>query len=156
MNAKRQVLLTQKGLEELKKEYQDLKEIKRPRVVERLTESRDMGDLTENSEYTAARQDLAFIDKRISELEEILGNAKVVKFSNKAEKKVSIGTKVTLKDGNKKTTYMIVGDWEADPLKNKISPSSPIGKALVGKKVEDKVEVQAPAGKVKYQILEIK
>lgn len=155
MNTKQKVLLTQEGLEELKKEHQQLKEIKRPRVVERLTESRDMGDLTESSEYTAARQDLAFIDKRISELEEILKNAKVVKSSQRGKKKVAIGTKVTLKDGDKKALFTVVGDWEADPLKNKISPSSPIGKALMGKKAGDKVEVKIPAGKVEYKILKI-
>lgn len=152
----RKVLLTQEGLEALKKEHQELKEVKRPKAVKRLTEARDMGDLTESSEYTAARQDLAFMDKRISELEEILKTAQVVKSSKKGEKKVMIGSKVTLEGGKKKVIYMVVGDWEADPLKNKISFSSPIGKALMGKKTGDRVEVRAPAGKVTYQVLEVK
>ena len=156
MADKNRVVLTQEGLEALKREYQKLVKIDRPRAVERMVEARNLGDLTENSEYTAARQDLAFIDGRISELEEILKTAKAVKLSSKRKKEVSIGSKVTLKNNKKQVIFTIVGDLEADPLKNKISLSSPLGKALIGKKVGDKVNVQAPAGKITYQVLEIK
>ena len=157
-NQKDKVVLTQEGLAALKKEYQELVEIKRPKAVKRMVEARNMGDLTENSEYTAARQDVAFIDKRISELEEILRTAKVVRFSNKGKKKVTIGSQVKLdpEGERKKIIFKIVGEWEADPTKNKISTSSPLGKALIGRKVGEKVEVQAPAGKIIYKILEIK
>jgi len=155
MDKKQEVLLTQEGLKELKKEHQELTEVKRPKVVKRLAAARDMGDLSENSEYSAARQDLSFIDQRIFELEEILKKAKVAKISNKGGKKVGIGSKVTLKEGKEKTIFTIVGDWEADPLKKRISFSSPIGKALLGKKKGDKVEVDVPAGKINYQILAI-
>lgn len=151
-----EVVLTQEGLEALKKEYQELTKVKRPKAVERMVDARDMGDLTENSEYTAARQDLAFIDGRISELEAILKTARVVKSSRKGNHKVTVGSKVTLRTNKKKVVYAIVGEWEADPTKNKISLSSPLGKALIGKKVGVKVEVQAPAGKATYQVLEIK
>lgn len=152
----KKVVLTKEGLEALKREYQKLIKVKRPKAVERMVEARNMGDLTENSEYTAARQDLAFIDGRISELEEILKTAKVVKSSGKAKEKVTVGSKVTLETNKKKVVFTIVGEWEADPAKNKISLSSPLGKALVGKKVGNRIEVQAPAGKTTYQILEIK
>lgn len=155
MVKKDEVVLTQEGLKALKKEYQELAKIKRPKAVERMVEARDMGDLAENSEYTAARQDLAFIDGRVSELEAILKTAKVVK-SSKDKKEASVGSKVTLKINKKKVVFSIVGEWEADPTKNKISSSSPLGKALVGKKVGDEVKVEAPAGKITYQILGIK
>ena len=155
MKKQQEILLTEKGLKELKKEHQELVKIKRPKTVERLKEARDMGDLSENTAYSTAKQDLSFIDERISELEEILKRAKVVKVSNKGEKKVGIGSKVTLKDGKEKTVFTIVGDWETDPLKKRISFSSPIGKALMGKKRGKKIEVDVPAGKINYQILEI-
>lgn len=151
--------MTPEGLRALKREYQELVEVKRPKAVKRMVEARNMGDLTENSEYTAARQDLAFIDRKISELEKILKTAKVAKMLNKKDKgkrKATIGSEVTLKDDKKKIVFKIVGEWEADPAKNRISSASPLGKALIGKGVGDKVEVQAPAGKVTYRILEIK
>lgn len=156
MVQKNKVILTQEGLKALKKEHQGLQTVKRPKTLKRMVAARDMGDLTENSEYAAARQDLAFIDRRIAELEEIFKKAQVVKSSAKGNDKVAIGSKVILKNNNEKVVFTIVGDWEADPLKNKISFSSPLGKALLGKKKGNKVDVQAPAGKAIYQILEIK
>ena len=156
MVRKNKVILTQEGLKALKKEHQGLQTVKRPKTLKRMVAARSMGDLTENSEYAAARQDLAFIDRRIAELEEIFKKAQVVKPSAKGSDKVAIGSKVTLKIDNKKVVFTIVGEWEANPSKNKVSSSSPLGKALMGKKTRDKVEVQAPAGKVIYQILEIK
>ncbi|MBL7159598.1 transcription elongation factor GreA [Candidatus Microgenomates bacterium] len=155
MKKQQEILLTQEGFKELKKEHQELVKVKRPKTVERLKDAREMGDLSENTAYSTAKQDLSFIDQRISELEEILKKAKVVKTPNKGEKKVGIGSKVTLKDGKEKTVFTIVGDWEADPLKKRISFSSPIGKALMGKKKSAKVEVDVPAGKINYQILAI-
>jgi transcription elongation factor GreA len=148
------VLLTAEGLEEIKKEYNDLVNVKRPEAVSRLAGARDLGDLTENSEYTAARQDLAFIDGRISELEVILHDAKLISASQ-VKGQVEVGCKVTLKINGKTDTFTIVGEWEADPLKKKISNASPLGRALLSKKVGDKVEVEAPAGKVTYTILAI-
>ena len=156
MVQKNKVILTQDGLKALKKEHQRLQTVKRPKTLKRMVEARNMGDLAENSEYTAAREDLAFIDRKIVELEEILRTAQVVKSSAKGDGKVTVGSKVALKIDKKKVVFTIVGDWEADPLKNKISFSSPLGKALLGREKGDRVEVQAPAGKTTYQILEIK
>ncbi|OGG00346.1 transcription elongation factor GreA, partial [Candidatus Gottesmanbacteria bacterium RBG_13_37_7] len=145
--------VTKEGLAGLKKEYDELVNTKRPALVERLALARGQGDLSENSEYAAAKQDLAFIDGRISELEQVLHEAKVV--ISRSKKKVDIGCKVTLHLKNKKEVFTIVGEWEADPTRQKISHSSPLGKALLGKKVGDKVEVEAPAGKILYKILSI-
>lgn len=155
MENKNQVLLTREGLENLKKEYQTLTQVKRPAAVSRTATSRELGDLTENSEYTAAREDLAFIDGRISELEEILKEAKVVQIDKSAHKTVDVGCKVTLNIDGKREVFTIVGEWEADPAQKKISHASPLGQALLNKKVGEKVEVVAPAGKVIYTILKI-
>jgi transcription elongation factor GreA len=127
--------------------------VKRPDVVQRLSDARDLGDLSENSEYAAAKQDLAFIDGRIAELEEIIHSAKVVVSHGK--KHVDVGCKVTLNSNGKRDVYTVVGEWEADPVNKKISHSSPLGKALIGKKVGDSIDVEAPAGKLTYQRLHI-
>lgn len=153
MNSDKSILLTKEGLEELKKEYDILVKTKRPDAVLRLAEARSQGDLSENSEYTASKQDLSFIDGRIAELEEIIHGAKVVVSHSK--KAVAVGCSVTLHIGKKKEIFTIVGEWEADPMQKKISHSSPLGKALLGKKVGDRVEVEAPAGKIVYKIISI-
>ncbi len=147
------VLLTKEGLDQLKKEYDELVQTKRPTAVARLADARDLGDLSENSEYAAAKQDLAFIDGRIAELEEILHSAKVV--TTHAKSHVDVGCKVTIHINGKKDIFHIVGEWEADPKQKKISHESPLGKALMGKKVGEAIEVEAPAGKIHYKILSI-
>jgi transcription elongation factor GreA len=147
------VVLTKEGLATLKAEFEDLVNVKRPIAVERLANARDQGDLSENSEYTDAKQALAFMDGRIVELEEVLHGVKVV--TSHSKNQIDVGCKVTLHIGNKKEEFMIVGEWEADPTSKKISHESPLGKALLGKKVGDKVEVEAPAGKILYKILHI-
>ena len=153
MSQLKNILVTKEGLAELKSEYDELLTKKRPELVDRLANARGQGDLTENSEYTAAKQDLAFIDGRIAELEQVLHEAKVVVSHSK--KKIDVGCKVTLHVAGKKEAFTIVGEWEADPTQKKISHSSPLGKALLGKKVGEKVEVEAPAGKIVYKILHI-
>lgn len=147
------VLLTKEGLSELKKEYNALVQGKRPAAVARLSAARDLGDLSENSEYAAAKQDLSFIDGRIVELEEILHGAQIITSHKKGQ--VDVGCKVTLHSDGKREIYTVVGEWEADPQEKKISHESPLGKALLGKKVGDKVEVEAPAGRLLYKILHI-
>lgn len=149
------VLITKEGLEELQKEYRELVENKRPKVVDRIASAREQGDLTENSEYASARDELAFIDGRITELEDILKSAKVVNVSKKSKNSVDLGTKVHLHVNGKKETFTIVGEWEANPTEKKISHTSPLGQALIGKKVGDKVEVKAPVGTIVYKILNI-
>lgn len=153
MDQTQKILITREGLEELKKEYEELVNKKRPEVVARLAMSRGQGDLMENSEYAAAKQDLSFVDGRIAELEKVINEAKVVVSHSKS--KVDVGCRVTLHVNKKKETFTIVGEWEADPAQKKISHSSPLGRALLGKTVGEKVEVEAPVGKIIYKILAI-
>lgn len=153
MDQTQKVVLTKEGLSQLKKEHEELVNIKRPEVVARLAVARGQGDLAENSEYAAARQDLAFIDGRIVELEAVINEAKII--GSHPKSKIDVGCKVTLHVNGKKDTFTIVGEWEADPTAKKISHSSPLGRALLGKKVGEKVEVEAPVGKILYKILSI-
>ena len=154
MNTNGKIEITKSGLDALKKELDDLVNGKRPKVVERLSNARLQGDLTENSDYHNAKDELEFLDGRISELEEVTKHAALIS-CNGNENGVSLGAKVTLKVGSLEQIFHIVGEWEADPAEKKISHSSPLGQALLGKKKGDKVEVEAPAGKVIYEILEI-
>jgi transcription elongation factor GreA len=153
MDIANKVILTKDGLAELKHEHEEILNVKRPEAVKRLADARELGDLSENSEYASAKQDLAFIDGRILELEEIIHGAKVVTTHGKSH--VDVGCKVTLTINGKKEEFTLVGEWEADPKEKKISHSSPLGKALMGKKVGEKAEVEAPAGKVLYKIINI-
>ena len=154
MTVNKQVQLTKEGLDSLSSELQELTEIKRPKVVDRLSNARLQGDLAENSDYHNAKDELEFLDGRISELESVLQNAVVVT-NGKANDGVSVGAKVTLKTNGEKHLFHIVGEWEADPMQKKISHTSPLGQALLGKGVGEKVEVEAPAGKLLYEILSI-
>ena len=150
------VKVTKQGLETLKKEHDELLNTKRPKLVERLSYARSQGDLSENSDYQSAREELEFLDGRIEELEEVIKNSKVVGNSGKGGNGgIEVGTKVTVKVNGKENTFDIVGEWEADPINKKIAHDSPLGLALVGKKVGDKAEVEAPAGKVTYEILAV-
>ena len=145
------ILMTQQGLDELKKELEELRGKKRTKAVDRLQTAREMGDLSENSEYASARQDLDFIDEQIEESEDKLRRAKVVSKS-KSGKTINIGSTITLKTGKKSVTYSIVGEGESEPSENKISHNSPVGAAVMGKQKGDIVQVNAPAGQVKYTI----
>jgi len=149
----KKIYLTQEGLAELKKEYDELSKVRRPEVVERVSQARDQGDLSENAEYHAAREELSFIDGRIDELEELLKN--VVIIEDAKGETVALGSKVTLKVNGKDEVYSVVGEWEADPKERKISHESPLGKALIGKKVGEAVEVEAPAGKITYTVIAV-
>lgn len=148
------IQFTAEGLAEIQSELTELKGLKLSAAIERVARARDFGDLSENAEYHAAKEELAFIEGRIEELEGIVSRAEVVGNKSKGEA-VDIGCKVTLTLKGKEHTYEIVGEWEADPLKKRISHTSPLGKALVGKKKDEKVEFEAPAGKVVYQIKKI-
>ena len=149
------VYLTSEGLEKIKGELEDLKNKKRPNVVERLALARSQGDLSENSEYASAREELAFVDGRIEELEDIVSNASVIQKAGGLYDNVGLGSKVTVKIDGRETLYEIVGEWEADPSQKKVSHSSPLGKALLGKKIGEEVEFEAPAGKVVFKIVKI-
>jgi len=151
---KNKVYLTAEGLTELKKELKELIEVKRDEVVQKIAVARDMGDLSENAAYVSAREEQAFIEGRISELEGIIKNA-VVSDYKKVKGIVVVGCKIKVHvDGNEEE-YCLVGAPEADPRVRKISYESPLGKALMGKKVGDKVELDAPDGKIVYTILSV-
>lgn len=148
------IQLTESGFEKLKGELEDLVDNKRPAAVDRLSQARSMGDLSENSDYHQAKEQLEFIDGRISELESVLNQAVVVKGEH-STKEVGVGAKVKVSIKGKEHAFNIVGEWEADPKEKKISHESPLGKALIGRKVGETVEVDAPAGKVEYTIVGI-
>lgn len=147
------VQMTQAGSDELKDELAKLKD-KEPKAIDRVTKAREFGDLSENSEYHAAREDLAFIQGRIEELEDMIARVQVVNGNGK-KNQVDIGCQVTVHAGDQEHTFTIVGEFEADPLKKKISHDSPLGKALMGRKVGEIVEFEAPVGKVTYTVKRI-
>ena len=148
------IQFTAEGLTEIKLELDELKGKKLTAAIERVARARDFGDLSENAEYHAAKEELSFIEGRIEELEGIVSRAQVVSIKVKSDA-VNIGCKVTVSVAGKTHTYEIVGEWEADPMKKKISHTSPLGQALLGRKKGDAVEFEAPAGKVIYQIKKI-
>ncbi len=149
------ILLTRGGFEALQKEYRQLINFRRPAVIERLSSSRQEGDLTENSEYIQAKEDLSFIDGRIREIEKLINTAMIIDENHQNCQKVKLGCRVTVTNGKSHYVFCLVGEQEADPSAKKISHTSPLGKALLGKKVGEKVEVEAPAGKILYRIVKI-
>ena len=148
------IYITKEGLEKLKTEHEALVNNKRPGVANRIKAAREMGDISENAEYDAARQEQAFVEGRINELEEILKNAKVSDVKKSGE--VYVGAKVTVRIDGDEEVFHIVGAPEADPLQRKISHESPLGSQLLGKKIGDKIDVEAPMGRLTYTILHIK
>ena len=147
--------LTKQGLENLKKECQELMEVRRPQAVTRMASSRKVGDVAEESEYTQAKQDLDFIDGRISELDEVITKAMIIDENHVSCPEIKLGCKVTVQAGKNEYVFHLVGEWEADPAEAKISHQSPLGQSLLGKKIGDKVEVEAPVGKIVYTIVKI-
>lgn len=152
---KKQFHLTNAGVEELKAELAELVGL-RAEIAERIKTARDLGDLAENAEYSAARQDQDRNEARIAEVQHILANAEIIK-TPKNDSKVVLGSTVhlTSTNGKVKKEFQVVGTVEADPLNGKISDESPIGKALLGKKVGENVEIKTPAETVTYAIAEI-
>ena len=155
MSNKKELYLTQEGLDEVKKELDDLILVKRPEVINALKDARAQGDLSENAEYDAARQEQAVVESRIKELESMLERAIVI--TKVDTDVVSIGSKVTIEyvDDEESEEYSIVGSSEADPFTNKISNESPIAKAIMGLKVGSIVSVDSPNGKYDVKILAI-
>ncbi len=148
---------TQEGLDKLKEELQQLKGEERSKIAKQIAEARDKGDLSENAEYDAAKDAQGLLEMKISKLETLVADAKVIDASQLDASKVSILCKVKIKNtGNgMEFSYMIVAEEEANLAEGKISIQSPIGKGLLGKKVGDKADIQIPAGKVKFEILDI-
>lgn len=153
---KKEILLTSEGFTELEEQLAKLKTVDRPKVIEEIKEARSHGDLSENADYDAARTLQAEIESEIKELEYKLGNATIIQ-KTKTNGKVSVGSEVIIKylDDNEEETYNIVGSLEADPFNNKISNESPIGKALIGKKKDDEVDIESPNGSYKVKIINI-
>ena len=156
MEAKKNIL-TYEGLKKYEEELQDLKVVKRREVAEKIKEAREQGDLSENAEYDAAKDEQRDIEARIEELEKILKNAEVVDEDEVDLEVINIGCKVKILDVeyNEELEYKIVGSTEANSLKGKISNESPVGKALIGTKVGDVITVETQAGAFQYKVLEI-
>lgn len=155
----KKVPMTVEGAEKLKAELQRLKTGERPRIIQAIAEARSHGDLSENAEYHAAKEQQGFVEGRIVEMEAMLSNAHVIDPKTvHAHGKVVFGATVELMEieSGKEVTYQIVGDFEADIAKNRISISSPIARALIGKEAGDFVDVQVPDGTRSYEILDIR
>ena len=157
MSEEQEVLLTAEGLKKLEEKLENLKTVRRKEVAARIKQAINFGDLSENSEYDDAKNEQAFIEGSIVELENKLAHAKIIEEGTGA-KKVMMGSTVELEDieYGETMTYTIVGSMEADPMENKISNESPVGSAILGATVGSIVDVKAPAGTIQYKILDIK
>jgi transcription elongation factor GreA len=150
------VQLTQEGYDQILVELKELKDEKLPKAIQRVATARSFGDLSENAEYHSAREDLSFIEGRVAELEALTSNAKIIKNGKKGSNgTIDLGSMVTLRVGRDRHVYHIVGEWEANPVEKKISHQSPLGKALLGKTSGDEVEIDVPAGKLKYVVVSV-
>jgi len=152
----KEIYLTKAGKDKLQAEYDDLTTNGRKKIAEMIKTAKEYGDLSENSEYADAKDQQVFTEGRISELEHILKNAVIIDESHTNCSLVNVGCKVHVEVNKGEMEFMIVGSAEADPEKGWISNESPIGKALLGKKAGDTIEVEVPAGKIQYKIKKIK
>jgi transcription elongation factor GreA len=150
---KKQFQITEEGKKELEAELEQLKS-RRGDIADKKAEARDYGDLSENAEYDAAREEQGLVESRVAEIEDILLNAEIITGGHKG--KIGLGSVVELTTGKKSVTYTVVGPVEANPLEGKISNESPIGVALFGKKVDDEVTITTPKGDITYKIVTIK
>jgi transcription elongation factor GreA len=148
---------TKEGLEKLKTELDHIKKVERPQNIKAIEEARAHGDLSENAEYHAAKERQSFLEGRINELESVTGQAEVIEVENGPTDRVIFGRKVLIYniDTDEEVTYQILGPYESDPEKGKISVKSPIGQALIGREVGDEVKVNTPGGVQEFEILEI-
>lgn len=151
-------ILTYEGLKALEDELHDLKVVKRREVAAKIKEAREQGDLSENAEYDAAKEEQAHIEARIEEIEHILKNAEVVVEEDVDASTINIGCHVIIKDveDDEEIEYKLVGSTEANSLKGKISNESPVGRALIGRKAGETIEVETPAGMLQYEIISIR
>jgi transcription elongation factor GreA len=152
------VILTREGYTKLRKEIEQLSTTRRREVAERIKVAREFGDIAENAEYDAAKNEQAMLEARIAKLEERLATARVIEKREISKDVVSVGSKVRLRDVDARQTveYRIVGSAEANPAELKLSNESPVGRAILGRKKGETVEVATPRGSLKYKILEIK
>ncbi len=156
--AEKQVMLTEAGLKKLEDKLENLKSVRRIEVAERIKQAIDFGDISENSEYEDAKNEQAFIEGEILTLEKMLRNSQIIEDDKSNKDTVALGNTVVIKDleFNEDQVYTIVGSAEADPKELKISNESPVGQAIIGKKIGDTIEVHVPAGVLQYQIVEIR
>jgi len=153
MGLKKDYHLTQDGLKELKEEQEQL-EAQRKEVAAKLKAAKEQGDLSENSDWANAQDEFKFVEGRLNEIEHILQNVKIIS-NPRSKDQVSLGSSVELNHGGKKRNYILVGSLESNPEEGKISDESPIGKALLGKKVGEKVDITTPAGTTRYTVTKI-
>jgi len=153
----KEIFLTAEGLKKIEEEYDELRTIRRKEVADRIKQALAFGDISENSEYDEAKNEQARLEERIAKLERTLRNARVIDDEDISAEVVTIGSRVKVRDieFDEEIEYTIVGSAEADPYEEKISNESPVGKALIGRKAGDIVEVQVPDGVIKYEIISI-
>ena len=153
--SKKDILLTSEGFLELEEELNNLKNVRRPRVIEAIKDARAQGDLSENADYDAARNEQAEVEGRIKQIEFMLANAQIIEKSSNHT--VDLGSTITISyvDDDEEEVYSIVGRMEADPFENKISNESPIGKAIIGKKEGDTINVESPTGSYQIKIVKV-
>ncbi|MFA5517136.1 MAG: transcription elongation factor GreA [Desulfuromonadales bacterium] len=154
----RSVPMTREGYQRLQEELKNLVRVSRPQVVQAIAEARSHGDLSENAEYDAAKERQGFIEGRIKELNDKIARAQVINPAELDSEKVLFGAKVTLfdVDSGNEVTYQIVGEDEADIKLGKLSVTSPVGKALIGHRLDDEVRIQVPSGQKTYEVIDIK
>lgn len=152
------IYLSQEGYDNLKSELEELKQVKRPELSKKIADARDFGDLKENAEYHAAKEAQVLLESKITQIEQTLSRAKVLSKDDMAKDKVTILSQVRLKDlkNDLEVEYTLVSPAESDFKLNKISTTSPVGKALLGKKKGDIVEINVPAGTLKYKVIDLK
>lgn len=150
---KKQILMTQEGLSKLQQELKDLIEVRRPEIVNRIKVAKALGDLSENAEYTSAKEEQSFVEGRIQELEQIMKQAKVVEEVHTDT--IGIGSKVGFEIEGDKDQFELVGSTESDPENGRISIDSPVGQALLGRKAGESVAVETPDGSVTYKITKV-
>lgn len=154
----KEVLLSTEGLKKIEQELEHLKSVRRREVAERIKQAREFGDISENSEYEDAKNEQAFIEGRILTLEKMLRNVKLIEDSGEEDPQtVRIGSAVMVRDleDNETYEYTIVGSTEADPMRNRISNESPVGKGLLGTRVGQQLTIGVPAGTVRFEVLEV-
>ncbi|MFA7170357.1 MAG: transcription elongation factor GreA [Candidatus Paceibacterota bacterium] len=149
-------ILTKEGLEKLQQELDMLKTVERQKVAQRIQTSKELGDLSENAEYSEAKEQQALNESRVAEIEDIIKNSEVIDGSKTGSGKVFVGSTITVNNGKEDRVYTIVGSNEADPLIGKISNESPMAMSFMGRKIGEKVSVSTPKGEIEYEIREIK
>jgi len=152
------VPITREGLEKLRQELHDILTVERPKNIKAIEEARSYGDLSENAEYHAAKERQSFLEGKINELEMAISRSEVIEIDKEQTEKIVFGTTVELRNiaNNRNVIYQLVGPYESDPENSKISVTSPLGKALIGKEEDDPVKVKTPGGVQDFEILEIK